>query len=82
MTSLDNLPPEILSMIFYKFKAVQTPTARIINQKIKEWEEHKEEQLELINSTHVKLDECFFFDWIYFALNYDKSIYSVLFIFY
>ena len=81
MTSLPILPNEVLSMIFYKFKGIQTPTARLINQKIKEWNEHKVEQLELINSTHVKLDECFFFDWIYFALNYDKSIYSVLFIF-
>ena len=81
MKGLPRLPYEIISKILFEYKGIQTPTARIIQKRIDEWEEHKLEGLELIEQAHIHIDEYFYLDWTYFALHYEKSIYKILFIF-
>ena len=36
---------------------------------------------DFIEQAHIPIDEVYVLDWIYFAKNYSKSIYKVLFIF-
>tara|TARA_R110002096_G_scaffold184707_1_gene363344 strand:+ start:94 stop:357 length:264 start_codon:yes stop_codon:yes gene_type:complete len=75
------LPNELVRYIIYDCGGLRTPTARIIRDRINEWEEHKIDMDDLMDRAHIKVDEYFFFDWVYFAMNYEKSIYKVLFIY-
>jgi hypothetical protein len=81
MSNLPRLPYEIICKILYEHKGLQTPTARIIRERLDEWEEHKEDMKDFIEQAHIPIDEVYVLDWIYFAKNYSKSIYKVLFIF-
>ena len=75
------LPNELVRYILYDCNGLRTPTAKIIRDRINEWEEHKLDGINIIEEAHIQIDEYFFFDWVYFALHYEKSIYKVLFIF-
>lgn len=81
MSNLPRLPYEIICKILFEHKGIQTPTARIIRERLDEWEEHKEDMLDLIQQAHIPIDEVYVMDWVYFAKNYNKSIYKVLFIY-
>tara|TARA_Y100000592_G_scaffold37579_1_gene59454 strand:- start:1426 stop:1665 length:240 start_codon:yes stop_codon:yes gene_type:complete len=77
--TLPILPMDIVCMILYKYKGIQTPTGRIMNERIEEWKKMREEQRELIESSHIKLDECYFNSFQFFSLYYERSIYRILF---
>ena len=81
MSNLPRLPYEIICKILYEHKGLQTPTARIIRERLDEWEEHKEDMKDFIEQAHIPIDEVYVLDCVYFAKNYSKSIYKVLFIF-
>jgi|TARA_E500000305_G_scaffold109844_2_gene115929 hypothetical protein len=78
---LPRLPYEIICKILYEHKGLQTPTARIINERLDEWKEHKEDMEDLLEQAHIHVDEVYIMSWPYFAMNYSKSIYKVLFIY-
>ena len=75
------LPNEIIRYILYDCKGLRTPTCKIIRERLNEWEEHKDDMMDLIEQAHILIDEVYIFDWVYFAMNYSKSIYKVLFIY-
>ena len=78
---MKTLPYEIICKILYEFKGLQTPTARIIRERITEWEQHIIDMDDLMDRAHIKIDEVYIINWSYFAMNYEKSIYKVLFIY-
>ena len=69
------LPPEIINMIIYKYGGLRTPTAKIIRDRINEYEDHK---METISNTHIELDLIYVYSWSYFAMNYSKNKYKYL----
>ena len=72
------LPPEIVNMIVYKYGGLRTPTAKIIRDRLNEYEEHKIETINLLDDTHIELDLIFVYSWTYFAMNYSKNKYKYL----
>lgn len=73
------LPNELVRYIIYDCGGIRTPTARIIRERITEWEQHIRDMDDLMDRAHVKIDEVYIINWLYFAMNYSKSIYKVLF---
>jgi len=77
--TLPILPKEIISIILYKYKGIQTPTGRIMNERIIEWEELREDQRELMEGNHIESDYLYFNSFQFFSLYYERSIYRILF---
>lgn len=69
------LPPEIVNKIIYYYGGLRTPTARIIRDRLDEYENHKKDTLD---NTHIELDLVFIYSWSYFAMNYSKNKYNYL----
>lgn len=69
------LPPEIVNKIVYRHGGLRTPTAKIIRDRLNEYEEHK---IETMSNTHIRLDLVFVYSWPYFAMNYSKNKYKYL----
>ncbi len=72
------LPPEIINLIIYKYGGLRTPTARIIRDRLDEYELHKEETIHILDGSHVLIDVVYIYSWSYFAMNYSKNKYNNL----
>lgn len=81
MSCIPQLPPEIINMILFKYGGLCTPTAIIMKERIKEWQEHVEDMEDLLEQAHLHIDKVYIMNFPYFAMNYSKSIYKVLFIY-